>query len=63
MLSNEFNEKLDHFLHLKKNFDGVFSSDKIPRKIKKDQFFVSNTDSSSGPGIHWYCILKLEKDS
>lgn len=63
MLSPQFQEKLNSFPHIKAKFDGVYSADNIPRNIRKDHFIVCNTDVSSGPGKHWYCILKSEANT
>ena len=62
MLSDDFAIKLSNFPYLHKNLDGVYSADKIPRKITKNHFFICNTDVSSGPGKHWFCVLKLENN-
>lgn len=62
MLSFEFSEKLEKFPHVKKLYDGTYSSDTIPKLIKKDHFVICNTDSSTGPGQHWYCVLKSERN-
>ena len=62
MISNEFEERLANFPHLKKYFDGTVSSDTIPKVIKKDHFIICNTDTSSGPGKHWYCVLKSDSN-
>ena len=58
MISNEFSEKLNSFPNIKKQYLGVFSIDTIPKKVKKNQFFICNTDVSNGPGQHWFCVFK-----
>ena len=63
MLSPEFQEKFNSFPNLKARFDGVYSADTLPGNIRKDHFIVCNTDLSSGPGKHWYCILKSERNT
>ena len=60
MISSEFAENLAHFDHLKKHFYGVFSADTLPKVIRLKSFIICNTDISSGPGKHWYCIVKLQ---
>ena len=60
MLSTQFYEKFDNFPSLKKYFDGTYACDTLPKSIKKDHFIICNTDSSKGPGKHWYCLLKSE---
>ena len=59
MESPEFSEKLSNFPEIKKYFEGIFSADNLPKKIKKNCFIICNTDVSTGPGKHWYCIAKL----
>ena len=59
MNSFEFSDKLSSFPEIKKHFEGVFSADNLPQKIKKNSFIICNTDLSTGPGKHWYCIVKL----
>jgi len=63
MLSVEFSEKLDKFPNLKKFYDGTCSSDTIPQSLKNHHFIICNTDVSSGPGQHWYCVLKSENNT
>lgn len=63
MLSTQFHEKFDNFPFLKKYFDGTFASDTLPKSIKKDHFIICNTDTSNGPGKHWYCIIKSTPSS
>lgn len=62
MLSTEFSENLEKFPNLKKYCDGIFASDTLPKSLKKDHFVICNTDLSTGPGEHWYCVLKSEKN-
>ena len=35
MDSSEFSEKLSNFPEIKNNFEGVYSADNLPKKIKK----------------------------
>lgn len=63
MLSVEFSEKLEKFPSLKRFYDGTCSSDTIPKSLKKDHFIICNTDLSTGPGQHWYCVLKTENNT
>ena len=58
MLSIEFAKKLNSFPHIRKQFVGVYSIDTIPKTVKKNTFFICNTDISSGPGTHWFCVVK-----
>ena len=59
MESPEFSEKLSNFPEIKKYFEGIFSADNLPKKIKINCFIICNTDVSTGRGKHWYCIVKL----
>ena len=59
MDSSEFSEKLSNFPEIKNNFEGVYSADNLPKKIKKNCFIICNTDLRAGPGKHWYCVVKL----
>jgi len=58
MLSTQISSKIEHF-PFKKYFSGIFAIDKIPRVLKNYHFIVVNTDISSGPGKHWFCIVRL----
>ncbi|MBM3938634.1 MAG: hypothetical protein FJ333_08300 [Sphingomonadales bacterium] len=42
----------------KTQFEGIFSYDTIPKHFKNRNFIIVNTDISSGPGKHWFCIVK-----
>ena len=59
MNSAEFSEQLANFPEIKKHFEGTFSADNLPPKIKKNSFIICNTDIRTGAGKHWYCIVKL----
>ncbi|MBM3938369.1 MAG: hypothetical protein FJ333_06915 [Sphingomonadales bacterium] len=58
MKSTEIVAALEKF-PFKKFFGGIFPSDKVPTTLKKNYFWIINTDVSNGPGKHWYCILRL----
>ena len=58
MNSAEFLQKLSNFPDIIKHFAGTFSADNLPQKIKKNCFIICNTDLTTGPGKHWYCIVK-----
>lgn len=60
MLASEFGKYFDIFPNFKHHFDGVFPSDLIPKTLRKNHFIICNTDSSNGPGIHWYCFVNIE---
>lgn len=40
------------------NFRGVYSRDKLPKKVAKVESAIINLDSDSGPGSHWVCYQK-----
>ena len=63
MNSKELTDSLKNFPHLLRNCDGIFSADTLPQKLKKNHFIICNTDISSGPGKHWYCVVKLAQDT
>jgi len=58
MLSSDFEKYLDNFETVKKHFQGTYSADNLPKKLKPNSFIICNTDVSSGIGIHWYCVFK-----
>ena len=63
MESSEFRSYFLHFPAIFKLFDGVFSFDKIPKKLKLHHFVICNTDVSSGEGKHWFCLYKSKKNT
>lgn len=50
---NEYGRKL-----FGRRFLGVFSSDKLPRRLKSRQMYIANLDPSSQPGSHWVGAYK-----
>lgn len=44
-----------------KGFRGVFTSDLLPKKIKKFESGIINLDISTGPGTHWVCYYNDPK--
>jgi len=58
MLSSEFEEILNKHSSIKKYYDGCFSADLIPKKIRKNHFIICNTDTSSNEGRHWYAFVR-----
>ena len=62
MLNTDFYDLILEHHHLKNCFDGVFPSDKIPKKIKPSHFVVLNTDPSGTIGQHWYAIYRHDRD-
>lgn len=58
MLTHELLTELQKF-NFKQNFQGIFSADNVPSKIDNLKFVIVNTDVSSGPGKHWYALVRL----
>lgn len=59
MFATELTEVIQKFV-FKNHFKGIYSSDQLPKSLKNLQFIIVNTDVSSGPGIHWYCVVRLK---
>ncbi len=57
MQSSEFETYFKHFPYLNERFTGVFSIDKVPKKLKNRHFCIVNTDIASENGSHWFTIL------
>lgn len=47
--------------HTRKDFQGVFPSDKLPKKLKKPALLIVNTDDSTKAGSHWVAIFVPKK--
>jgi len=58
MLASQFYDCLSTFSELLKFCCGIYAIDCIPTKIKDGHFFICNTDTSNGPGIHWFCLIR-----
>jgi len=58
MLSSELSTIILDVDSIKSHFLGCYSSDNLPKAIKKNQFAIVNTDISTGIGKHWYAIFK-----
>jgi hypothetical protein len=58
----EIVEYFDKLPYLKKHFEGIFSINTLPKKVKKDSFLICNTDKSSGLGKHWICFLRTSQN-
>jgi len=59
MLSSEFLPKLSFYPKIQEKLQGIYASDNLPKRIKKGNFIICNTDNSKGVGQHWYCVVKL----
>ena len=62
MITTDFYEIILQHTNLNRFFDGVFASDKIPKKIKPSHFVVLNTDPSGSIGQHWYAIYRHDRN-
>ena len=62
MLTPDFYAIIREHRYLNNFFDGVFASDKVPKKLKPCHFIVLNTDPSGTVGQHWYAIYRHDKD-
>lgn len=60
MQASELDNIVKKFPSISKNFVGVFSINTIPKFIKKNHFFICNTEPNTEPGQHWFTILKTE---
>jgi len=58
MLASELLKQLEKF-YFKDCFCGIFASDNVPKKLKNHGFIIVNTDVKSGPGKHWYAVVRL----
>ena len=63
MLSPEIVQFFLNFHKLHKYFLGVFSIDTLPKRIPINYFLICNTDTSSGPGIHWFALFRASKSN
>jgi len=45
-----------------KNFRGVFLSDTLPKKPKRNECAIMNQDNTSGDGMHWVAWFKRGND-
>ena len=59
MQTSDFDKYFTTFPYLKKHFKGVFAINTLPKSLKFREFCIVNTDLSSGHGIHWFLILKV----
>ena len=59
----ELNNFLENYPILKPHYLGIFAIDTLPKFIKLRQFLICNTDSSSGTGLHWFSLLRNERNS
>ena len=61
MLSTDISEFFSKFEHLKKYWLGTFSIDLLPKRIPPNYFLICNTDTSEGPGKHWFALYRASK--
>ena len=62
MLTKDFYNIILEHPNLNNFFDGVFASDKIPKRLKISHFIVVNTEPSGTIGQHWYAVYRHDKD-
>lgn len=60
MQSSQLIEIIESFPSIKKSFNGVFSLNTIPKRLKSKSFLISNTQNDTEPGQHWFCIIKIK---
>lgn len=58
MQASELVNVIENFNSIKKNFVGIYSFDTIPKRFRSNGFLISNTQNSSEPGEHWFCLIK-----
>ena len=64
MLSSNFKQIFESYPQVNRLFDGVFAINTIPKKLLKvKHFIVCNTDTDTGPGKHWFCILRSSRNT
>ncbi|SRR6266404_464835 len=61
MLSSEFETYFQKIPQVLQSFDGTFSIDNFPKKLKYRHFFICNMSKSSEVGSHWITFIKSEK--
>ena len=61
MISTEIVDFFNHYPHLKKYFLGFCNIDTITKKIPVNHFLICNTDSSDGPGKHWFVLFRYNQ--
>lgn len=59
MQSSELSDIVHKFESIKSNFSGVFSLNRIPKRLKIKSFLIANTQDDSKPGQHWFAIIKV----
>ena len=62
MITRDFYQIILEHPNLNKFFDGVFPSDKIPKRLKISHFIIINTEPSKSIGQHWYGVYRHDKD-
>jgi hypothetical protein len=58
----EFEHYFSKLLIVKNIFEGVFSINTVPKRIKKKHFLICNLSPSNEPGSHWIVILRADKN-
>ena len=60
MLGSEFIEFFNKLPVLMPHFNGVYSIDRIPHRMKPRTFSIINLDPKNKPGSHWFVMVKPE---
>lgn len=63
MNASEFENYFKNLKSIRKQFSGVFSIDILPSKLEIRHFCITNTDLSTGRGIHWFAIIRYDKNT
>ena len=63
MQSSEFDNYFKFFPYLHERCSGIFSIDRVPKKLNYRHFCIVNVDIASGVGSHWFTILRCNKSS
>jgi hypothetical protein len=60
MLGSDFIEYFNKLPVLMPHFNGVYSIDTIPHRMKPRTFSIINLDPKNKPGSHWFVMVKPE---
>jgi len=61
MLGSDFIEYFNKLPTLLPHFNGVYSINTIPCRIKNRTFSIINVDPKNKPGSHWFVMVKPER--
>jgi hypothetical protein len=64
MQNSEIEQYFEKFPFLKKLFRGFYSINTLKTiSLRVRQFCICNTDVTTGPGIHWFCLVRTDKQT